>query len=38
MTNDPPPGDELTALLWVVAALIAVFEVTWLFFSRMYAF
>lgn len=36
--NEPSPGDELTALLWVVAALIAVFEVTWLFFSRMYAF
>jgi hypothetical protein len=36
--NDPAPSDELTALLWVVAALIAVFEVTWLFFSRMYAF
>jgi hypothetical protein len=35
--TDPSPANELAALLWVVAALIAVFELTWLFFSRIYA-
>jgi hypothetical protein len=34
---DPPPGNELAAFLWIVAALIAVLEVVWWLFDRMYA-
>ena len=28
-TPQPSPGSELTALLWVVAVLIAVLELAW---------
>jgi hypothetical protein len=37
MDDTQPPGSELTALLWVVATLIAVFELTWFFFDRLYS-
>jgi hypothetical protein len=30
------PGSELTALLWVVAVLLAVLEVTWWLAECMY--
>jgi hypothetical protein len=35
-TPEPPPGNELAACLWVLAVLIAAFEVTWWLFNRMY--
>jgi hypothetical protein len=35
--NDERPGNELAALLWIVATLIALFEITWLFFNRIYS-
>jgi hypothetical protein len=35
-TPEPPPGNELLALLWVLAVLIGVLELTWWFFDRMY--
>ena len=37
--SDPerPPGNELTALLWIVAALIAVLELAWWFAGRIYS-
>ena len=34
--HESPPGDEVTALLWIVAVLLAVLELGWWFFSRMY--
>jgi hypothetical protein len=34
---DPPPDNELTVFLWVVVGLLAVLELSWAFFSRMYA-
>jgi hypothetical protein len=37
MNDAPPPGNELAALLWIVATLIAVFELTWFFFDRIYS-
>jgi hypothetical protein len=37
MDDTQPPGSELTAFLWIVATLIAVFELTWFFFNRIYA-
>jgi hypothetical protein len=30
------PGNELQAFLWVVAGLVAVLELTWWIFDRMY--
>ncbi|MDQ3778497.1 MAG: hypothetical protein M3310_06505 [Actinomycetota bacterium] len=33
---EPPPGNELTAVLWIVVALLAVLEIAWLLFDRMY--
>jgi hypothetical protein len=36
-TPEPPPGNELQAFLWVLAVLIAVLEVTWWLFDRMYS-
>jgi len=32
-----PPGNELAALLWVIAALLAVFETLWWWFDRIYS-
>jgi hypothetical protein len=37
MDDASPPGNELTAFLWIVATLIAVFELTWFFFDRIYS-
>jgi hypothetical protein len=37
MDDTQSPGSELTAFLWIVATLIAVFEVTWFFFNRIYS-
>jgi hypothetical protein len=37
MDDTQSPGSELTALLWIVATLIAVFELTWFFFNRIYS-
>ena len=34
---EPPPGNELAALLWIIAALLAVLEIVWWLFDRMYA-
>ncbi len=34
--REPPPGNELAALLWIVAALLAVLEIAWWLFDRMY--
>jgi hypothetical protein len=34
---EPPPGNELQAFLWVLAGLIALLELTWWLFDRMYA-
>lgn len=36
-TTPEPPRNELQALLWVLAILIAVLEFTWWVFDRMYA-
>jgi hypothetical protein len=36
-TPDPPPGGQLAACLWVVAALIGVLELTVWLFDRMYS-
>ena len=33
---EPPPGNELTAFLWIVAVLLAALELTWWLFNRMY--
>lgn len=33
---EPPPGDDLQALLWVLAALLATMELAWWLFARMY--
>jgi hypothetical protein len=35
--NPEPPGNELQAFLWVVAVFIAVLELTWWIFDRMYS-
>jgi hypothetical protein len=32
-----PPGSELAALLWVIAALLAVLETSWWWFDRIYS-
>jgi hypothetical protein len=32
-----PPGGELTASLWALAALIAILELSWLLFDRIYS-
>lgn len=34
---DGPPGNELAAFLWVVAALLGAFEFVWWFFDRLYS-
>jgi hypothetical protein len=36
-TLDPPPESEPQVLLWVIAGLIAVIELTWWLFDRMYS-
>jgi hypothetical protein len=33
MDAEPPPGNDLTAFLWVMAILIATMELVWVFFS-----
>lgn len=35
--NADPPGNELAALLWVLAVLIGVFELVWWFSDRIYS-
>jgi hypothetical protein len=35
--SPPTPGNELTAFLWVTAAFIAVMEIVWWIFDRMYS-
>jgi hypothetical protein len=35
--SPPTPGNELTAFLWVTAAFIAVLEIVWWIFDRMYS-
>ena len=35
--GDEPPDHEPAAFLWSIASLIAVLELTWLLFGRMYA-
>jgi cytochrome c-type biogenesis protein CcmH/NrfF len=32
-----PPSNELTALLWIVAVMVAVIEVTWLALDRIFS-
>jgi hypothetical protein len=34
---DPPSDGEPQVLLWVIAVLIAVLELTWWLFDRMYS-
>jgi hypothetical protein len=34
---EPPPGNELAALLWIVAALLAAYLVVVWVFARMFA-
>jgi hypothetical protein len=34
---EPPPGNELAALLWTLVLLLAVLELTWWLFARMYS-
>jgi hypothetical protein len=36
-TREPPPDGEPQVLLWVIAVLIAVLELTWWLFDRMYS-
>jgi hypothetical protein len=35
--REPVPGNELAALLWIAAALLAVLEIAWWLFDRMYS-
>ncbi len=35
--DDTPPGNELAAILWVIATLLAVFETLWWWFDRVYS-
>jgi hypothetical protein len=35
-TDPEPPGNELAAVLWVIAVLLAVYELIWWVFDRMY--
>ena len=37
MNDEPSPGAELTAFLWVIAAMIGVFELVWFLADRMYS-
>jgi hypothetical protein len=34
MDTEPPPGNDPTAFLWVMAMLIATMELVWVFFSH----
>jgi hypothetical protein len=34
---ETPPGNEVAASLWIVAVLIAVLELAWWLFDRMYS-
>jgi hypothetical protein len=34
---DPPPGGDLAFTLWVIAILLAVLELTWLWADRIYS-
>jgi hypothetical protein len=36
-TREPSPDGEPQVFLWVIAALIAVLELTWWLFDRMYS-
>jgi hypothetical protein len=36
-TREPSPDDGPQVFLWVVAVLIAVLELTWWLFDRMYS-
>jgi cytochrome c-type biogenesis protein CcmH/NrfF len=35
--DQEPPRNELTALLWVIAVMLAVIEVTWLALERIFS-
>ncbi len=37
MNDEPSVGAELAAFLWVIAAMIALFELVWFFADRMYS-
>lgn len=37
MNEEPSPGAELAAFLWVVATMIALFELVWFLADRMYS-
>jgi hypothetical protein len=37
VNESPPPGNELTGLLWIAAALIALFELMWFLTDRLYS-
>jgi hypothetical protein len=34
MDTEPPPGNDLTVFLWLMAILIATMELAWVFFSH----
>jgi hypothetical protein len=34
--NEPTPGEEGKAFLWVIAGLIGTLELTWWLFDRIY--
>jgi hypothetical protein len=34
--ESPPPGNQLTALLWVAATLLALYEFMWYLADRLY--
>jgi hypothetical protein len=37
VNDEPSAGAELAAFLWVVATMIALFELVWFFADRMYS-
>lgn len=34
---DPPPGNELAAVLWSLAVLLGAMELVWWYFDRLYS-
>jgi hypothetical protein len=36
MDDGSPPGNQLTALLWVAATLLALYEFMWFLADRLY--
>jgi hypothetical protein len=36
-TSEPAPGSELTLVLWLIALLLIVLELSWWWFDRLYS-